>query len=99
MASRGTSGLCLCKWASADTISFGGQILQSAQDGTGPAVSKPGLNDIQDLQTYLVTLNFSGSITTPGTYDLTGASLAFGHLAAAASESAFGPISLCVANS
>jgi hypothetical protein len=54
--------------ASADTISFGGVIIQSTQHGTGPAVDNPSLNNIQDLQAYTTTLTFAGSITAPGTY-------------------------------
>ena len=49
--------------AFADIISFGGAIIQSTPDGTGPAVNNPSLNNILDLQTYLVTLMFTGSIT------------------------------------
>src|SRR5437867_3036255 len=63
--------------AIADIITFGGTITQSTQDGTGPAANNPTLNNIQDLQAYTVTLGFLGSITTPGTYNLTGGSLTF----------------------
>jgi len=87
-------GLALA--ASASTISFGGAIIQSTQDGTGPAVNNPSLNNIQDLQAYSVTLAFAGSITAPGTYDLTGSSLTFSVPAAPAAESSFGFISLTV---
>jgi len=93
------AGLMVCAFAGpalADTISLGGQILQSTQDGTGPAANNPGLNGIQDLETYLVTLSFSGSITAAGTYDLTGATLTLSDPAAGASETAFGLISLTV---
>src|SRR5204862_2706401 len=82
--------------AFASTITFGGAIIQSTQDGTGPAVNNPGLNNIQDLQSYLVTLMFTGSITAPGTYNLTGANLAFSDSTAAASEASFGSISLTI---
>lgn len=80
--------------ARADTIAFGGNITQSTQDGTGPAVNNPLLNTIQDLQAYTVTLSFGGSITGPGTY--TGSSLMFSVPAAPATESSFGSISLTV---
>ena len=54
--------------ASDCTISFGGAIIQSTQDGARPAVKSPSLNNIQDLQAYTTTLTFAGSITAPGTY-------------------------------
>jgi len=82
--------------ASASTISFGGAIIQSTQDGTGPAVNNPTLNSIQDLQTYTATLTFTGFITAPGTYDLTGSSLVFAVPAAPSTESSFGFIELTV---
>jgi hypothetical protein len=78
--------------AAADTISITGDITQSTQDGTGPAVNNPSLNNIQDLQSYVVTLVFPGSITSPGTFNLTGASLSFGDPSAPASETSFGSI-------
>src|SRR5947208_15060131 len=82
--------------AAASTISFGGNIIQSTQDGTGPAMNNPSLNNIQDLQAYSVTLAFVGSITAPGMYDLTGSSLTFSVPAAPAMESSFGTISLTI---
>jgi hypothetical protein len=51
--------------ASADTISFGGAIIQSTQEGTGPAINNSSLNNIQDFQAYTATLAFAGSIA-PG---------------------------------
>ena len=63
--------------AVADTITFGGSITQSTSDGTGPAVNNPDLNNILDGDQYLVTLDFSGTITGPGTYSLPGAVLTF----------------------
>src|SRR5215510_557101 len=82
--------------AFADIISFGGAITQSTPDGTGPAVNNPSLNNILDLQTYLVTLMFTGSITAPGTYNLTGGSLTFSVPSAPASEASFGSLSLTI---
>lgn len=82
--------------APASTISFGGSIIQSTQDGTGPAVNNPSLNNILDFQAYTVTLMFTGSITVPGTYNLTGSSLMFSVPAAPPTESAFSFISLTV---
>lgn len=91
--------LVLCGFANvagAGTISFNGVITQSTQDGTGPAVNNPSLNDIQDLQDYAVTLVFPGAITAPGTYDLTGSSLTFDVLSAPSTEAAFGSIILTI---
>jgi hypothetical protein len=75
-----------------------GFITQSTQNGTGPAVNNPSLNNIQDLsakgapESYLVTIVFPGSITAPGNYNLTGSSLTFSDSAAATSEAIFGRI-------
>src|SRR5579871_3901764 len=82
--------------AIASTISFSGTITQSTQDGTGPAVNNPSLNNIHDLQGYTVTLVFPGTITAPGTYDLTGSSLTFNDPSAPASEALFSSISLTI---
>jgi len=81
----------------ADEVSVSGTITQSTADGTGPAVNNPSLNNIADGDTYTVTLDFAGSITTTGTYDLTGASLVFSDPAAPATESSFDAIGLTVA--
>lgn len=102
-----TRGARLCRWflavltvcslasvAAAGAITFGGQITQSTQDGTGPAGNNIALNNIQDLQTFLVTLVFPGSITAPGTY--AGTSLTFSDPAAPASETSFGSSSLTI---
>ena len=87
--------LVLSSQAIADTITFGG-IVAAAPGGTGPAVNNPSLNNIQDDDSYLVTLTFTGSITAPGTYPLPGASLAFSDLDESASESSFSSVSLSV---
>jgi hypothetical protein len=79
----------------AGTITVGGKITQSTSDGTGPAGNNPTLNNIQDLQAYLVTLVFPGSITTTVTYSLS--SLTFSVPTAPASEISFGSSSLTVA--
>jgi hypothetical protein len=81
---------------SATTISFGGKIIQSTQDGTGPAMNNPSLNNIKDGQDYTVTLTFAGSITAPGTYNLTGSSLIFAVPTAPATEPSFDFIGLTV---
>jgi len=80
----------------ADILSFGGSITQSTGDGTGPATNNSTLDNVQDSQTYAVTLILPGSITAPGTYDLTGSSLKFFDLSAMASESAFGSITVTI---
>lgn len=85
----------LSSQAMADTITFGGSVA-SAPGGTGPAVNNPSLNNIQDDDSYLVTLNFTGSITAPGTYPLPGASLVFSDLDHSASESSFSSVSVTV---
>src|SRR5260370_1398717 len=54
------------------------------------------LNNIKDLQAYTVTLIFPGSITMPGTYNLTGSSLKFNDPTAPASEMSFGSITLSI---
>src|SRR5271157_621757 len=80
--------------ALADSITFGGVITQSTQDGTGPAVNNPSLNNIRDGDAYSVTLSFVGQITSLGTYDLTGSNLVF--LTNSALEASFHFISLTV---
>src|SRR5215470_1925279 len=82
----------LCAGASpglADLITISGEITQSAPDGTGPAANNPSLNNILDGQAYTIALSFAGSISVPGTYDLTGSNLLFSVSGAPASESSF----------
>ncbi len=79
----------------ADTISFGGVITQSTEDGTGAAVNNPSLNNIKDGMIYSVFLDFAGSILAPGTYNLTGGTLLFDN-PAGAREKNFDFISLTV---
>ena len=81
---------------SADQIKLSGNITQSTSDGTGPAVNNPTLNNINDGDAYTLLFNFSGSISGPGTYDLTGGSLVFADPTAPAVESDFSTISLTV---
>ena len=88
--------LWFAKVAVGDTIVFSGGITQSTPDGTGPADNNTSLNNIQDLQTYTVTLVFPGSITGPGTYDLTGSALTFSVPSAPATETGFSFTSLTV---
>jgi hypothetical protein len=54
----------------ADTMTFSGTINQAVQDGTGPAVNNPTLNNILDDAPYTVSLTFNGSINSPGVYNL-----------------------------
>lgn len=68
----------------ADAITISGNI---TQDAGGNASANPGLNSIVFGDAYNVTLNFSGTIASPGTYSLT--SILFSDPAAGASESAF----------
>src|ERR1700730_874963 len=72
--------------ADADQIRFGGVITQSTEDGTGPAVNNPALNNILSGDLYRVTLDFAGAITSAGTYPLSGVSMAFLDLSALISE-------------
>jgi hypothetical protein len=81
--------------AAATVITLRGSITQP-QDAGSPAVNNPALNDIQFGDAYTLTLDFTGSIVSPGSYDLTGSSLTFADSAAAATETSFGPINLTV---
>jgi hypothetical protein len=81
--------------AFADVITFSGTITQP-QDVTTPAANNPTLNNILINQAYAVTLMFAGSITAPGTYNLTGGSLTFSVPTAPASEASFGSLSLTI---
>lgn len=82
--------------AFADTISFSGLITQSTSDGTGPAVNNLSLNGIADGDAFLVTLNFTGAITSAGTFPLAGATVSFTDAAALASETDFSSASFTV---
>jgi hypothetical protein len=82
----------------AGTISWSGSVTESTEDGTGPAVNNPSLNGIFDFQAYSVTLSFTGSIATPGTYNnLTGATLTFTDASASATEAGFASVFLTIA--
>ena len=91
--------LCCATSVRADDITIGGTISQSTQDGTGPAVNNPGLNSILDGDSHTTSLHFTGAITTPGTYDLTGSSLVFSDPSARATENSFNSISLTITQS
>ena len=83
----------------ASTITIGGIITQSIQDGTGPSVNNPDLNNIPDGALFTVTLTFNGFINSPGTFDLTGFPVRFSVAAAGAFEDGFDLASLTVAQS
>ncbi len=83
----------------ADTFTIEGAINQSTQDGTGPAFNNPSLNNIQDGSLYVLTLSFLGSITAPGTYNLTAPDVSFRVASDGAAESSFDSVSVTVAQS
>lgn len=84
--------------AAADVFTFSGAITQSTSDGTGPAVNNTELNLIADGDPFSVTLDFVGSIGSPGTYPLTltGPGMVFEDSTAPAIENAFVSASLSV---
>src|SRR5579883_61849 len=79
-------GCALAAISRADTMTFSGLILQSTQDGTGPAVNNPSLNLVMDGDSYTVTLTFAGSIIPPNVF---GPGLAFADTSRAAVENSF----------
>jgi len=81
----------------ADTITIGGVINQSTQDGTGPAINNPSLNNIPDGASYTTNPSFTESIQSPGTYDLTGSILFFNVGSVGAVENKFNFVILTVA--
>lgn len=68
--------ICTAVPVYADTITVSG-IISQPQDPSNPAVENPNLNNIALGDSYNVTLDFAGSITGPGTPDMTGATLTF----------------------
>jgi hypothetical protein len=92
---------CLTGIASlrADTVTITGNINQAIEDGTGPAVNNPSLNSIHDGAAYTVNLSFTGSITSPGTFNLNGLSILFGVPSAGSTQNSFDSASLTVAQS
>jgi len=92
---------CLTGIASlrADTVTITGNINQAIEDGTGPAVNNPSLNSIHDGAAYTVNLSFTGSITSPGTFNLNGLRILFGVPSAGSTENSFDSASLTVAQS
>jgi hypothetical protein len=84
---------------SAGTIMVAGVINQSTQDGTGPAVDNSTLNEIMDGNTFSIFLDFQGSITQPGTYELVDPDVTFTVRDANSVESDFGLVDLTVTSS
>lgn len=81
----------------ADTLTIGGTINQSIEDGTGPAVNNADLNKILDGDSYIFSLIFAGSITSPGTYDITGSDVLFSVPGRGVVEDSFNSVSLTIA--
>lgn len=86
-----------CASLRADTLTIGGTINQSIEDGTGPAVNNADLNKILDGDSYIFSLIFAGSITSPGTYDLTGPDVLFSVPGHSVVEDSFNSVSLTIA--
>jgi hypothetical protein len=81
----------------ADSITLSGQISQSVSDGTGPALNNSALNNIVDGDAFSILLTFTGAITAPGTFAMTG--VTFTDPTAPADESAFESGSLTIVTS
>jgi hypothetical protein len=84
----------LPQFAAADSIVFQGSITQSTPDGTGPAVNNASLNNISDGDTFTVSVDFAGSITSSGTFPV--AAVIFTDTTAGAVEANFGASSITV---
>ena len=97
------AGSAIWGWAQpgfADSVTFSGRITQSTQNGTGPAVNNPTLNNILDNDAYSVTLlNFARPVTGLGTFALNPATLALADATSAAIEASFANVSFCSAGS
>jgi hypothetical protein len=90
------AALIFCPAAGAATITLDGLITQSTQDGTGPAVNNPTLNNIGDGDAYTILLTFPGSISSPGAFNpLAGAAITFTD-GVVATESSFSSVFLTV---
>jgi hypothetical protein len=88
LAGLSFSGLCVTGAPGrADAIMITGAITQDPADGGVTSTSNPTLINVTDGDAYSVNLNFSGAITTPGTFNLT--SILFSDPTNSASESAF----------
>jgi len=93
-------GLLLCCLSvmplRADTITITGLITQSVQDGTGPAVNNPDLNGVIDGDTYTVEFSFLGSISSPGTHNLTDVIFSFSTASTGLTENQFNVATMTV---
>jgi hypothetical protein len=83
-------------FAAADSIVFQGSITQSTADGTGPAVNNVSLNSISDSDAFTVSIDFAGSITSPGTFPLSGDTVVFTDINPGVIENNFGVSSITV---
>ena len=83
----------------ADTFTITGTITQSTGDGTGPAVNNPQLNGILDGSIFNLNLDFTRSIQSFGTFDLSGSNAQFSVASAGVTETDFNSVSLTVAQS
>lgn len=81
----------------ADTLTIGGTINQSIDNGTGPAVNNQDLNKILNGDSYIFSLIFEGSITAAGRYDLTGSAVLFSVPERGVIEDSFNLVSLTIA--
>jgi len=86
----------LPRFAAADSIVFQGSISQSTADGTGPAVNNASLNNISDGDTFTVSIDFPGSVTSSGTFPFSGATVIFTDTTAGVAETNFGVSSFTV---
>jgi hypothetical protein len=80
----------------ADTITVGGTISQSVEDGTGPAANNPDLNLIMDGDAYTIQLSFLGNVSGPGTHALEDVILSFSTARNGLVENEFDSASLTV---
>jgi hypothetical protein len=80
----------------AGTLTFGGMITQSTQDGTGPAVNNPALNNVLDGDSFTVTFDFPGAIAAPGLYTPASFALLLADSTNPATENSFGSVSVSV---
>lgn len=87
-------GLVVSNLALADTLSFSGAITQSPNDALATASNNPSLNNVNDGDSYAVTLTFAGAISGPGTFDLLGGPFVFLDTTASVTEKAFSSESL-----
>lgn len=88
--------LFLAKAAIAGTITFSGLISQSTGDGTGPAMNNPTLDGINDFDNYVVTIDSSNQILSPGLYNSADLTISFLDTSVGVSETAFNSVSISI---